>query len=450
MAILARPKDNEDYARLVGMTQPSATPSKRIGTEAPVGSVAAGSKANQAPESFTKTNATSPGNVFRRQIEGADISGITNLARQPLTRQAANESNRVMSAGNTYNNVVGGVIAGSPSFNDSNAAVDKIVSGDDDALTTAGNIFSTKTIETPTLNIDDVQEFTPLQALRGGSVQSLLQGEAKGPYSSGMAGLDALLFNKKGGAAQLSQEGLAMRGSLQAIADKMETEKTQAAKTQAEKFLAGQKEALKKSLETKSGAMRTTYDERLKAKVQKQKQEAQNQTKDNVIKMILDDLKITDTNERAEIEKALKTAPVGFDLEGAPGLLSDVASADEATQYGRLLTLLNQGGVDTKSLGLGQKGTAPTYAALDANAFRTGTSRANTAAFQAMANAAYNAQKAYRSGRPLSYGPVEPIYGPNYYPGGAVADNPFAGQQNTTGTPTVFTEEDLNGRGRYA
>ena len=63
--------------------------------------------------------------------------------------------------------------------------------------------------------------------------------------------------------------------------------------------------------------MRTTYDERLKAKVQKQKQEAQNQTKDNVIKMILDDLRITDPNERAEIEKALRTAPVGFDLEGA-------------------------------------------------------------------------------------------------------------------------------------
>jgi hypothetical protein len=445
MAILARPKDQQQYDRLVGMTQPSATPSKRIGTEVPVGAMSAGTKANQTPESFTKTNATSPGNVFKRQVEGADISGITNLARQPLVRQAADETARIGREGSTYDNVLSGVMSGADQFSDPTAAVKNVMSGDDKTLTTAANIFERKEIETPTLNIGDVKEFTPLQALRGGTVEGLLKSEAKGPYTTGMAGLDALLFNKKGGAAQLAQEGLMTRGSLQAVADKMETDKTQAAKTQAAKFVTDQKEALKNALQTQSDTMREDYDKRLQGKVQKQKNEAAAQTKENVIKMVLDDLKFANPGERAEVEKALKMAQVNFDLQGGPGLLSDVASADEATQYGRLLTLLNQGGVDTKSLGLGQKGSAPTYAALDANAFRTGTNRTNAAAFQAMVEAALNAQRAYRSGSPTSYGPQEPTYG-----GGGYADNPFAGQRNTTGAPTVFNEDDLNGRGRYA
>jgi regulator of extracellular matrix RemA (YlzA/DUF370 family) len=39
MAFLGKPKDQEQYGRLMGMISPEATPSKRIGTEAPTGAV---------------------------------------------------------------------------------------------------------------------------------------------------------------------------------------------------------------------------------------------------------------------------------------------------------------------------------------------------------------------------------------------------------------------------
>ena len=80
MAIELKPKDQKQYDRLVGMTQPSATPSKRIGTDAPTGSIAAGPAAGKSAAEFTQTTKASPGSVFARQLGGADISGIRRVS----------------------------------------------------------------------------------------------------------------------------------------------------------------------------------------------------------------------------------------------------------------------------------------------------------------------------------------------------------------------------------
>jgi hypothetical protein len=252
MAILARPKDNEDYARLVGMTQPSATPSKRIGTDAPVGSFAAGPAAGKSASEFTQSTKSSPGNVFARQLGGANIEGITSLAEKPLGREAAAEALRVAGEGTTYKTDQETNLAKQPQFNDFSAAAGGVASGDETTTATGQAILNRNTIPVPKLEIGDIKEFTPNQALRGGSVESLLRGEATGPYTSGMAGLDALLFQKKGGAAQLGQRGIALRAAGQATADALEKSATAEAEKNAADLVSGQKSGFMSAL---SGAL---------------------------------------------------------------------------------------------------------------------------------------------------------------------------------------------------
>jgi hypothetical protein len=258
MAILARPKDQQQYDRLVGMTQPSATPSKRIGTDAPVGSVATGPAAGKSAAEFTQTTKASPGSVFARQLGGADISGITSLAEKPLAREAGQEAMRVAGEGLQYKQTQQENLAKQPQFQFTGKAkegdkevdkdftsdiIGKVAAGGED-FGTAQSILSRESVPVNKLEIGDVKEFTPLQALRGGSVESLIRKEATGPYSTGMAGLDALLFQKKGGAQQLGQRGIALRAAEQATADALEKSATAEAEEAARRFVSGQKEQL--------------------------------------------------------------------------------------------------------------------------------------------------------------------------------------------------------------
>lgn len=66
MAFLGKPRDDNQYGRLMGMIAPETTPAKRIGTEAPTGSVTAGPSAGKSVAEFTQTQRTSPGSVFAR------------------------------------------------------------------------------------------------------------------------------------------------------------------------------------------------------------------------------------------------------------------------------------------------------------------------------------------------------------------------------------------------
>lgn len=258
MAILARPKDQQQYDRLVGMTQPSATPSKRIGTDAPTGSIAAGPAAGKSAAEFTQTTKASPGSVFARQLGGANIEGITSLAEKPLGREAGQEALRIAGEGLQYKQTEKEKLARQPQFQFTGKVkqgdkevdkdftsdiIGKVAAGGED-FGTAQSILSRESVPVGKLEIGDVKEFTPLQALRGGSVESLIRKEATGPYSTGMAGLDALLFQKKGGAQQLGQRGIALRAAEQATADALEKSATAEAEEAARRFVGGQKEQL--------------------------------------------------------------------------------------------------------------------------------------------------------------------------------------------------------------
>jgi hypothetical protein len=258
MAFLGKPKSEEQYGRLMGMITPEATPSKRIGTEAPTGSVAAGPAAGKSAAEFTQTTKASPGSVFSRQLGGANIEGITSLAEKPLGREAGQEAMRVAGEGLQYKQTQQENLAKQPQFQfagkvqEGGKEVDKdftsdiigkVAAGGED-FGTAQNILSRTSVPVGKLDIGDVKEFTPLQALRGGSVESLIRKEATGPYSTGMAGLDALLFQKKGGAQQLGQRGIALRAAEQATADALEKSATAEAEDAARRFVSGQKEQL--------------------------------------------------------------------------------------------------------------------------------------------------------------------------------------------------------------
>jgi hypothetical protein len=258
MAFLGKPKSEEQYGRLMGMITPEATPSKRIGTEAPTGSVAAGPAAGKSAAEFTQTTKASPGSVFSRQLGGANIEGITSLAEKPLGREAGQEAMRVAGEGLQYKQTQQENLAKQPQFQfagkvqEGGKEVDKdftsdiigkVAAGGED-FGTAQNILSRTSVPVGKLDIGDVKEFTPLQALRGGSVESLIRKEATGPYTTGMAGLDALLFQKKGGAQQLGQRGMALRAAEQATADALEKSATAEAEDAARRFVSGQKEQL--------------------------------------------------------------------------------------------------------------------------------------------------------------------------------------------------------------
>jgi hypothetical protein len=256
MAIALKPKDQQQYDRLVGMTQPSATPSKRIGTEAPTGSIAAGPAAGKSAAEFTQTTKSSPGSVFARQMENANIEGITSLAEKPLIREAGAEGARVIGEGVGFKTDEEKKLEKEPQMKDFSAGVTKIGQGDEGTTATGQAILNRSSIPTGIADFGDIKEFSPLQALRGGSVEGLLRKEATGPYTTGMAGLDALLFQKKGGAAALGAKGIALRTAEQATADALEKKLTDDAKKNAETFVANQKAGL-------TGALTGALDPRL-------------------------------------------------------------------------------------------------------------------------------------------------------------------------------------------
>jgi hypothetical protein len=376
MAILARPKDNEDYARLVGMTQPSATPSKRIGTEAPVGSVAAGPAAGKSASEFTQSTKSSPGNVFARQLSGANIEGITSLAEKPLGREAAAEALRVAGEGTTYKTDQETNLSKQPQFNDFSAAAGGVASGDETTTATGQAILNRSSIPVTKLDIGDIKEFTPNQALRGGSVESLLRGEATGPYTSGMAGLDALLFQKKGGAAQLGQRGIALRAAGQATADALEKSATADAEKNAADLVSGQKSGFISALSGAADPMLAKFQSGLsglKAGRQAVIGQAGSAIEQDLALMkqqartqILNELKASGKQltpeEETFILNTLMRSPTNQKLSNAYTLpeyvdptLADVATDEETQSLNRLVQMLGLGGANTSKYNLGNR-----------------------------------------------------------------------------------------------
>jgi len=286
MAFLGKPKDEQQYGRLMGMIAPEATPSKRIGTEAPIGSVTAGPKAGQAASEFTKAN-QAPGAAFGRQLKGANIGGITRLAEQPLLREAGQEATRVAQEGIGYKTGQGKYLSEQPQFKFGEAEtpdiVKKLGEGEAGATETAQKVLAREKIDVPEFQAGDIKEFTPLQALRGGSVESLLKKESTGPYSTGMAGLDALLFQKKGGAADLATKGIALRTAEQATADALENKLTEEARKEAGEFVTGQKEQLSGAIKGGLTAKEKSYMEGVgekPSKIEAERQRLQQQLKE--------------------------------------------------------------------------------------------------------------------------------------------------------------------------
>lgn len=286
MAVALKPRSEEQYGRLMGMIAPEATPSKRVGTEAPTGAPSVGPSANKAPEDFTKAGAA-PGAAFQRQLQGANIGGITKLAEQPLLREAGQEGIRVGQEALAYKKAQQENLAKQPQFKFGEEVeeaggkkvqkdytqdiINKVALGGDE-FATAQNILSRTGVPVSKLNIADVKEFTPQQALRGGSVESILRKEATGPYSTGMAGLDALLFAKKGGASDLATKGVAMRTAEQAIADRLEQEATKEAEQKAGEFVSGQKSQLESGIKGGLTAREKAYTEAPEGKQSKLQQ----------------------------------------------------------------------------------------------------------------------------------------------------------------------------------
>lgn len=219
MATLGRKRDDAQYSKLTAMTQPEATPTKRIGSEAPIGAATAGPAAGKSAAEFTQTTKGSPGSVFKRQLGGADISGITRLAEQPLLREFGEEAGRLAREGIQYKQQVGERLSKEPQYKEVTSDVIGGIAGGGSEFEKAQQILGREKIEMPTFTTAPVKEFTPMQALRGGTVESLIRKEAQGPYTTGMAGLDALLFAKKGGAGELAQRGLGLRTAAQTAAD---------------------------------------------------------------------------------------------------------------------------------------------------------------------------------------------------------------------------------------
>jgi hypothetical protein len=230
MAIVTKKREDDTYSKLLGMAgQPSATPTRRVGADTPIGSAAAGPKGGQTAEEFTSTTQASPGSVFKRQVEGAKrsgIGGITALAERPLQREFGQEIARLGQEGIAYKKASAKAREEEPQFQYKEGdkdltkdIVDKLASGDEEEIAKAQTVLGRGFIPTTAFTTRDIKEFTPQAALRGGSIESLLRQEAKGPYSTGMAGLDALLFKQQGGAKELAQKGQTLRGAGQLAAN---------------------------------------------------------------------------------------------------------------------------------------------------------------------------------------------------------------------------------------
>lgn len=454
MAFVGKPRNEEQYGRLMGMIQPETTPSKRIGTEAPIGSVAAGPRAGQTAEEFTKAG-QAPGAVFQKQLTGANIGGITRLAEQPLLREAGQEATRVAQEGIGYKTGQQKYLSEQPQFKfgekETPDVIKRLGEGDEGATETAQRIFTRGNIPVPEFQAGDIKEFTPLQALRGGSVESLLRKEAAGPYSTGMAGLDALLFSKKGGAQALANKGIALRTAEQATADALEKQLTEEARKSAANLVSEQKSSLLGGLTKRTGDVRTDLQKRLEtARAQRDidykaaAEQSQRTAQDLALRQLEQSFGTLLPGERDAIVAALaseapnKAMAALFAPSGA-GTLADVASDTESTQYGRLLSLMGMGGQDVKPLGLGGK-TADLAArrALTAEELTEGERR-NIEAMQAYREAALNAIMDYRRANPGLYGTPAPAPGTTRRD--PSEDEFFGGR--TSGAEPVFTEKDL-------
>lgn len=232
MAFVRREDEKAPFARLTAMTQPEATPTKRVGTEAPIGAVTAGPAAGKTAGEFTQTTRTSPGSVFKRQLEGADIAGISKLAEQPLYREAGQESARIAREGIGYKEQAAKTLAEQPQFQfqmkdkegkpiDQTADIVNRIAGGGEEFEKAKGILSRTEADIPISQFTSapVREYSPMQAMKGGTIESVLRRESQAPMTTGMAGLDALLFKGKGGAQALERTGTGIRTAQQVALD---------------------------------------------------------------------------------------------------------------------------------------------------------------------------------------------------------------------------------------
>jgi len=474
MAFVAKPKD-ESFPRLTAMTQPSATPTKRVGTETPIGAVTAGPSAGKSAAEFTKSTQGSPGSIFNRQLAGANISGITSLAEQPLKREAGEEALRVAGEGLAYKSRQAEERKKLPQFQfageveEGGTKVQKDYTQDivgraintPEDFETARKVLTQKAPETPELAIGDVREFTPLQALRGGTVESLLKREAKGPYTTGMAGLDALLFQKKGGAADLAIKGKALRATEQAAADALEKSATADERQKMEDLVSSQRASLFGGLEKAQQTQLSNLQTRLTADTATRDAanlRARQLSEETARQKAIEDLTMgggMPQGERDAIFQAIQKADISKQLDpmfaGGQASLADVATAEEERQYGNLLQLLGIGGVEASKLrgmelGKETAGIFTPKKAIQPQEFHQGD-RANIDLINALREAGITAASAYRAANPAAYTPaVEPT------PSGRLpSDRDDLGQRRTRGGGASAEQEyEYNPRGRYA
>ena len=444
MAIVTKKKEDDTYGKLLGMTgQPSATPTRRVGAETPTGSAAAGPKGGQTPEEFTATTQASPGSVFKRQIEGAKrsgIGGITSLAERPLQREFGQEVARLGQEGIAYKQAGAKAREEEPQFQykagDKDLTQDivgKLAGGNEEELAKAQTVLGRSFIPTKAFTTRDIKEFTPQQALRGGSVESLLRQEAKGPYSTGMAGLDALLFKQQGGAKALAQKGQTLRGAGQLAANVLQgkgggviDDEIQEAlkkvgvtgnltKDQEElnkQFVEQQKSALQGVLQSATDERRGQYQTRLDQAVKERDAayakaiaDSQKAAQDQAIEEMKSQFGLTLTPEQeASIRKGMSAADTQaagmFKTPSATPTLADIATPEEEAQYNRLIGLLGIDGRDIGPLGLGVEtsGLTGPAAALTAADLQSGA-RANIDLMNAYRAAALEGFKPLLAGR---------------------------------------------------
>lgn len=409
MAILQKRKDEQ------GRGAPESTPTRRVGSEAPIGSVTAGPSAGKSAAEFTQTQQGSPGSVFKRQLEGADIKGITSLAERPLAREAGQELGRVASEGVQYKKKRAEELGKEAQFDFSKPAntqdiINKVLANSGD-YETAQKILGRSKIEVPAFSTRNIKEFTPLQALRGGTVEGLLQKEARGPYSTGMAGLDALLFRQKGGAAQLAGRGRAMQAGGQVFADVLQGRSSgvvpEATKTLLEKLgisvpsgnltkeaqdkaaalVESQKSQLTEGLTSAQKQRATDYQTRLNeatAKRDAANLTARQQSEANARALAIQELQASQgilPDEKQAAIDAINKLDISQQLSpmftGGQASLADVATADEENQYANLLNLLGLGGVEASAikgmqLGKDTAGIFDPRAAITAEGFQQG------------------------------------------------------------------------------
>lgn len=408
MAFVGKPRDEQNYGRLMGMIQPEATPTKRVGTETPIGSTMAGSKGGQTPAEFTKAGGVSPGGVFQRQLQGADISGITNLAQRPLLKEAGQEAARVAGEAKTYQETQAEKLKKQPQFQfgtpeQTSDIVNKLAAGAGPETETAQQIFGRESVPVDKFSTAQIKEFTPLQALRGGTVEGLLKREAEGPYTTGMAGLDALLFQKKGGAAELGERGQALRTTEQMIADLLqgkgqgvageaiqkELEKrglspdlTKQAEAKAKQFVESQKTGLKTGIEGGLKSREEAYTKAAKegeqsklqqaqTKLQQQYAEAYGKTageRNEYINKLTEDAKnkaLEDTIAALRRESIAAQEEAGHNVQGDVTIkipsraeLLDAAKADKRYQYA--IRNIDMQSPYAKQKGVMQQGAVPT------------------------------------------------------------------------------------------